>query len=162
MPKRATKRPDNIFYKRRIEASKWDRDFVSRERTAERLYIDRTRLANIELEKVVPHPEETATFAEAYKAPELCNYYCSQLCPLGKETIPKIELNELDRTVLLLLAALKDLPKIKEELITIAADGDIQADERRGMDSILATLNEAAKRIQSLVLYCDKHRKITT
>lgn len=153
MPKMATKKPENIFYLRRMEASSWDDDFSSRETTAEKLGIDRTRLAYIELEKIIPHPEEALALADAYNAPELCNHYCSKLCPLGQRTVAEVELNELERSVLLLLTAFRDLPKVKEDLITIASDGVIHTDECPIMENILQKLDEAAIRIQSLKLY---------
>lgn len=156
MPKKATKCPDNIFYLRRAEASSWDENFSSRERTAEVLGIDRTRLAYIELEKINPHPDEALLLADAYRAPEICNYYCSKLCPIGQRTVAEVEINELERTVLQLLSAFRDLPKVKEELITIASDGVIHSDECPIMEGIIRKLDEAAARIQSLKLYYTK------
>lgn len=156
MPKMATKCPNNIFYLRRIEASSWDEKFSSRERTAEAVGIDRTRLAYIELEKINPHPDEALLLADAYHAPEICNYYCSNLCSLGQRTVAEVEINELERTVLQLLSAFKDLPKVKEDLISIASDGVIHSNECPIMENILLKLDEAALRIQSLKLYYTK------
>ena len=157
MPKLATKKPDNVFYLRRIDASSWDKDFSSREVTAEKIGIDRTRLAYIELEQIIPHPEEALLLAEAYHAPELCNHYCSKLCPLGQRTVAAVEITELERTVLQLLLAFKDLPKLKEDLILIASDGVIHTEECPIMENILTKLDEAAARIQSLKLYYKKY-----
>lgn len=55
----------------------------SREGAAEIVCIERTRLANIELGNINPHPEEVNLMENAYNAPQLPNFYCSQQCPLG-------------------------------------------------------------------------------
>lgn len=42
------------------------------------------RIEKIDSEKVLPHPEEVLIMADKYKSPELCNYYCSNQCPIGQ------------------------------------------------------------------------------
>ena len=54
MGKKATKTLDNMYYKARMEAAEQCEDFSSREKAAEILGIDRTRLARIELETILP------------------------------------------------------------------------------------------------------------
>ena len=83
MPKMATKAADNVFYKARMAAASWNDRLASREGTSELTGIDRTRLANIELGTVNPHPDEVLMLADTYNAPELQNHFCSRLCPLG-------------------------------------------------------------------------------
>lgn len=65
-------------------------NLTSREKSAEVLNIDRTRLSRIELGTVVPYPEEVLSMSKAYDIPELCNSYCSGDCPIGKETVKPI------------------------------------------------------------------------
>lgn len=50
MGKKATKAADNMYYLARSEAAEHNPDFSSREKAAEIIGIDRTRLARIELE----------------------------------------------------------------------------------------------------------------
>lgn len=97
MPKMATKAADNVFYKARIAAASWNDRLGSREGASEVTGIDRTRLANIELGTINPHPEEVLMLSDTYNAPELQNHFCSHLCPLGIGTISPIELEELER-----------------------------------------------------------------
>ena len=157
MPKMATKAADNIFYVRRMEASSYNDKLKSREGAAEETGIDRTRLAYIELNTLNPHPEEVLILADTYNAPELCNHYCSKMCPLGMQTVAPVEVNELERTVLQLLSVFQNLPHIKEELISIAADGEIDGGEIGAMEDILETLDEAVNKILSLKIYFQKH-----
>ena len=87
MGKKATKTLDNMYYKARMEAAELCDDFTSREKAAELLGIDRTRLARIELETLFPYPEEVAQMAKIYNAPELLNYFCARECPIGKGNV---------------------------------------------------------------------------
>ena len=109
MPKMATKAADNVFYKARIAAASWNDRLGSREGASEVTGIDRTRLANIELGTINPHPEEVLMLSDTYNAPELQNHFCSHLCPLGIGTISPIELEELERVTLQLISAMKSL-----------------------------------------------------
>ena len=31
--------------------------------------------------------------SKKYKQPDLCNYYCSQECPIGKQYVPEIQMD---------------------------------------------------------------------
>lgn len=66
MPKMATKAADNVFYKARIAAASWNDRLGSREGASEVTGIDRTRLANIELGTINPHPEEVLMLSDTY------------------------------------------------------------------------------------------------
>lgn len=137
MPKMATKAADNVFYRARIAAASWNDRLGSREGASEVTGIDRTRLANIELGTINPHPEEVLMLSDTYNAPELQNHFCSHLCPLGIGTISPIELEELERVTLQLISAMKSLPEVKDGIIDIAADGVIDASEKPRMEQYL-------------------------
>lgn len=78
MGKKATKAADNMYYLARCEAAETNVDFSSREKAAELVGIDRTRLARIELDTIVPYPEEVKAMAKAYNTPELNNSFCAR------------------------------------------------------------------------------------
>ena len=103
MGKKATKAADNMYYLARSEASEHNPDLSSREKAAEIIGIDRTRLARIELDTIAPYPEEVKAMAAAYNTPELCNSYCAQECPLGKGTVKEITIEDFDRLALKVL-----------------------------------------------------------
>lgn len=90
------KTSSNIFYKARCEAATHNEQLSSREGAADYMSIDRGRLYRIESGIAVPYPEEIRLMADLYNAPELENYYCRTMCPLGSE-IPKAELVDMDR-----------------------------------------------------------------
>ena len=152
MPKMATKAADNVFYKARIAAASWNDRLGSREGASEVTGIDRTRLANIELGTINPHPEEVLMLSDTYNAPELQNHFCSHLCPLGIGTISPIELEELERVTLQLISAMKSLPEVKDGIIDIPADGVIDAKEKPRMEQYLEVLDEITNKAQTLKL----------
>lgn len=156
MPKKATKAAENVLYKARMEAAKWNDKFSSREGAAEITGLDRTRIAYMELGTIVPYPEEIVVLAEYYNAPELANFYCSHLCPLGKQTVEPLELTELASVTLQLLAAVRDLPNVTDDLVDIAEDGVIDESEQAQMEVILEKLRKASKKIQTLELIYQK------
>ena len=49
---------------------------------------------------MLPHPEEVLIMADKYKSPELCNYYCSNQCPIGQQYVPEIKMKELPQIIL--------------------------------------------------------------
>ena len=99
MGKKATKTLDNIYYIARMEAAKTCDDFTSREKTAELIGIDRTRLARIELDTINPYPEEVKAMAMAYNTPELCNSYCARECPIGKNSVKEVTIDDFDSEI---------------------------------------------------------------
>jgi len=163
MPKKATLAANNVFYKARINASSCNDRLASREGTAEETGLDRTRIAHIELGTINPYPEEVLILADTYNAPELQNYFCSRLCPLGKHTVSPVELNALEVSTLQLLAAFNrlDLPAVLNDLIEVAAYGTTDENLPR-INDILAKLDEAANKIQALKLFFTKHYSVRT
>lgn len=156
MSKYATKASENIFYKARSEAAKYHDRLGSREGAAEELGMDRTRLANIELDNIKPYPEEVNMMADTYRAPELRNYFCTSLCPLGA-CIPKAELGDLDRVTLKTLGALKEIEKSRELLISITEDGIISESEGHDLKKILDTLDQVGQAATSLKIWVEKN-----
>lgn len=156
MPKKATKAADNVLYQARMEAAKWNDKLSSREGAAEVTGLDRTRIAYMELGTVTPYPEEILVLADAYNAPELMNYFCSRLCPLGRKTVEPLELKRLEAATLQLLASVRDLPDLADDLVDITEDGVIDEGEKAEMENILRGLREAAQKIHTLELIYQK------
>ncbi len=142
MPKQATKAADNVFYKARIAAATCNDRLASREGASEELGIDRTRLARIELGSLNPYPEEVLLMADYYDAPELANFYCSRMCPLGKKTVPPAEAQNIDRLTIRIISALDDADGIAEAILDIAEDGIITPDESERLQQVIAALEK--------------------
>jgi len=159
MAGKATKAADNAFYIARMEAAAFNDNFNSREGASEVLGIDRTRLARIELGSLNPYPEEVMLMADAYNAPELGNHHCSRQCPLGKQTIPQIEVADLDRLTIQILSSFQRIDGVKNTLIDITADGVIDIDERPKLAQVIAALDAISMNAQSLKLWAEKNLK---
>ena len=103
---------------------------LSREKASELLeIIPPERIEKIENQRSVPHPDEVLILSQKYRKPSLCNYYCSNECPIGKQYVPEVQIKELSAIVIEMLASLNSVNKTKDRLIEIAADGVISDDE---------------------------------
>lgn len=150
------KTSSNIFYKARYEAAKHNEQLSSREGAADIMSIDRGRLYRIESSIINPYPEEIRLMADLYNAPELENYYCREMCPLGTD-IPKAEISNLDRISIMALASFRKLESTKEMLLDITEDGVIDEWEIPAMEKILENLDELERVAQSLKIWVKKN-----
>ena len=157
MGKKATKAADNMYYLARYEAAKENEDFTSREKAAEILGIDRTRLARIELDTIIPYPEEVLSMANTYNCPELCNSYCARECSIGKKNVKEVEMDDFDRLTLKVLGSLKNIDELRLSLIAISEDGVISEDERPTFQNILDSLEKIATNAKALQLRAMKN-----
>lgn len=160
MSKKATKAADNMYYLARCEAAEKSDDFSSREKAAEIVGIDRTRLARIELDTIAPYPEEVKAMADAYNTPELCNSYCARECPIGRNTIREVTIDDFDRLALKVLGSLKDIDSLRASLIAISEDGVIEEKERPAFQEILDSLEKISTNAKALQLWAIKNIKL--
>lgn len=152
----AAKTSANVFYKARYEAAAHNEQLSSREGAADIMSIDRGRLYRIESGIANPYPEEIRLMADLYNAPELENYYCTNMCPLGCN-IPKVNVEELDRISLKALSTFRKVEGTKELLLDITEDGVISDDEKEDLEKVLGNLEELEKVAQSLKLWVKKN-----
>ena len=137
MPRVSSKENKNIYFKRREELG------LTRDKASELLEaIPPERIEKIENERCEPHPEEVLLMAEKYKAPELCNYYCSNQCPIGQVYVPEIKIQDLSQIVIKMLSSLNAVQDNQRKFIEISvtvqtlqlwseqmlADGEINAE----------------------------------
>lgn len=160
MGKKATKAADNMYYLARCEAESTNSDFSSREKAAEVIGIDRTRLARIELDTIVPYPEEVKAMAEAYNTPELCNSYCARECPLGRNQVKEVTIDDFDRLALKVLGSLKDIDSLRASLIAISEDGVIEESEQEAFQEILDSLEKISTNAKALQLWAMKNIRL--
>ncbi len=151
MGRTSKKEHKNIYHVRREELG------LSREKASEILEsIPPERIEKIENEKSLPHPEEILTMAKGYKKPDLCNYYCSNECPIGKQYVPEVHIKDLSKIVLEMLASLNAIDKKKERLIEITADGVIDNDEVKDFVRIQNELEKISITVETLQLWAEQ------
>ena len=148
----------NRYYLARMAAAEKNERLSSREGASEETGIDRKRMQRIEIGTLNPYPEEVLLMADAYHAPELLNYHCSQCCPIGQRTVPRAEVSELDRITVKFLNALDQIRDSDKELLQIAQDGTLTADEVPQMEHLLIGIQRIATVALEIQIYLDKRR----
>ena len=130
---------------------------LSREKASELLeVIPPERIEKIENERTTPHPDEVLLMSQKYKKPSLCNFYCSNQCPIGKEYVPEVQVKELSSIVIEMLSSLNAMNKKKDLLIDIAADGKITPDEIDDFIHIQQELERISITVETLQLWSEK------
>ena len=151
MGRASTKENKNEYHLTREELG------LSREKASELLeVIPPERIEKIENERSFPHPDEVLLMSQKYRKPSLCNFYCSNQCPIGKEYVPEVQVKELSSIVLEMLASLNSVNKRKERLIEITADGVISNDEIDDFIYIQEELERISITVETLQLWAEK------
>lgn len=118
--------------------------------------ISPEKLEKIENEKQEPMPADIMELAEGYNEPSIRNYYCAHDCPMGQFFVPEVELKELEKTVLQMLASLNTMHAMQERFIAISADGRIDDDEIRDFIKIQKELERITMAADSMQLWAEK------
>ena len=150
---------ENVYFACRKKAASYNEKLNSRESAAELLGISPSTLANHELGITKSVPVDTVVMmADLYHAPELKNMYCKKECPIGKGLPVSTNIDSLQGITVRLLNGLDDeeIHAMKKRLISIAADGKIDAEERKGLDAILESFDNLAKTISELRMLAEK------
>jgi len=130
---------------------------LSREKASELLEaISPERLEKIENERSEPHPDEVLLMSQKYRKPSLCNHYCSNQCPIGRQYVPEVQVKELSSIVLEMLASLNAVHRQKDRLIEIAADGKISGEEIDDFIFIQNELERISITVETLQLWAEK------
>lgn len=154
---------ENIYFKCRKEAAKYDHRLSSRESAAELLGVSLSSLADYELgnTKVVP-VDKVNLMADLYNAPELRTRYCKIECPLGKDLPLATEIHTIEAITVKLLSCLEcgKTEEVKQQLINLAAYGIANEAEVTQLDGIKVYLEKIIKEANELSLLCEKIKQI--
>lgn len=151
MPKVSNKENKNVYFQRREELK------LTRDQASELLEsIPPERIEKIENERVEPHPEEILIMAQKYKSPELCNYYCSKQCPIGKQYVPEVKIQALSQIVLKMVDSLNTMQDSQRRFIGITADGVIDDTEIDDFVNIQEQLEEISIAVEALQLWTEQ------
>mgnify|MGYP004469221925 CR=1 FL=1 len=115
--------------------------------------ISEDRLARLETAKITMTPNDVLEMANAYKRPDLCNYYCTHECPIGKNTLSEIKPQQLSNIILKMVASLNTIETEKNALIEITSDGQISENELKDFARIQMKLNEISSTVEALKLW---------
>lgn len=130
---------------------------LTREKASEMIgYISPERIEKIENAKVNVQPDDVMALAQCYRAPKLCNYYCSNECPIGQKYVPEIHPKDLAQIAIETLNSLNKINRDKDRLLEIIEDGVVTEDELTDFVSIKKTLDKIRLSVDTLQLWIDQ------
>ena len=151
MAKISNKTNKNVYFQRREELK------LTSDQASELLEsITPERIEKIENERVEPHPEEILIMSDRFKSPELCNYYCSNQCPIGKRYVPEVKMQDLSKIILKMVNSLNTVQDNQRRLISITADGVIDDKEIDDFIDIQEELEKISITVKALQLWSEQ------
>ena len=150
MGKKSINGNKSVFQLRREELD------LSREEASEKTGLSAERIERIENNKIEMTPDDAYKMANAYKAPHLCNHYCSHVCVIGCDYVSEVQTKDLRTITIEMLASLNAVNKHRERFIEIACDGEIGDDEMKDMLKIKVKLEEISALTDSLKFLMNK------
>lgn len=118
---------------------------------AERLGNNRSYISSVLNGRVVSPP----------KTPELRSYYCKHECPIGRNLPLATQVSGLQGITVKILNSLDEdgVRSMKKQLLSIAEDGEITADEQEEFGGIVKKLEILATEISELRMLAEKFQK---
>ena len=129
---------------------------LSREKASELLGISPERLERIENEKLAIYPEEVIAMSKVYKNSNLCNYYCTHHCPIGKKYVPEVKTENLSQIILEMMVSLNKANDNKNRLMEIIVDGNVSSDELEDFKNIQSQLDNISSTVLALKLWTEQ------
>lgn len=150
---------ENVYFRARKEAAKYNERLSSREGAAELLGVSASTLADYELgnTKVVP-VDKVVLMADLYNCPELKAMYCKHECPIGRLMPIATQLRSLESVTIRFLKEFdgKKLEDMRGGLIAIAADGQVDASEKAELQAILKMMDDLSLILSEMKLIGEK------
>ena len=151
MSKMSTKENKNPYFLKREELK------LTREAASELIQaLPADRIEKIENERCNPQPDEILIMAEKYNSPELCNYYCSNQCPIGKKYVPEIKIDSLSKIVLNMLVSLNNAKDLQNRFMEITADEAITNEELEDFVFIQEELEKISITVEAMQLWVEQ------
>ena len=148
MGRKSIKANKNIYFQSREDAG------LTRAEASELMgCVSESRIDKIENDRTRVQPEDVTAMAKAYKRPNLCNYYCTHECSIGKDTVTELRPSNLSELSLSIFNSLNALNKQKERLMEIAEDGVVSDDEMSDFLSIQKNLDKISTTVETLKLW---------
>ncbi|MBQ7871725.1 MAG: XRE family transcriptional regulator [Oscillospiraceae bacterium] len=147
---------ENPYRQARKQAAEKNPLLNNSESAQDIVHIERTRLIAIEKDQKTPYPEEVATMAEVYGAPELCDGYCTSQCPIGRGRKPLLY-EDLNRISAQLMSSLYFLQSANDLVFSILEDGRVDPQEQEAFRKVLQLLDKVSYGAQSLKLWAQKN-----
>lgn len=159
MPRQVTKAHQNRYCQARLEAAKYNDRFASRASAAEEIPgVTEDSLKKYELDITRPPNDVIALMADAYNAPELILWYCSNECPLGRNCREVPEMPP-ERTFVRLTNTLNKLDDAMRELAELMDDGAEKDSDSTRIPRLRGEFLEARRRIDETLATLEKMQR---
>ncbi|MBQ3011605.1 MAG: transcriptional regulator [Clostridia bacterium] len=159
MARQVTKAYQNRYCRARLEAAKYNDRFASRASAAEEIPgVTEDSLKKYELDITRPPNDVIALMADAYNAPELILWYCSNECPLGKNCREVPEMPP-ERTFVRLTNTLNKLNNAMRELAELMDDGAEKDQDATRIQRLRGEFLEARRRIDETLATLEKMQR---
>lgn len=151
MGRASTKENKSIYQLTREELK------LTREKASEMTgFMSPEHIEKIENGKINIQPDDVMALAECYKSPKLCNYYCSNECPIGRKYVPEVQVKDLAQIAIETLNSLNRINREKDRLLEIIEDGKVTDDEISDFVSIKKTFDKISLSVNTLQLWVDQ------
>lgn len=107
-----------------------------------------------------PGPARVDDMATLFNAPELRNWYCRNVCPLGIYTTEDVTLegSSLDIAAVKLYLAIEAVNQIKGLLLKVVADGELTDDEGEDLKTLFDHLEQVEGFTQEFRLWLERSK----
>ena len=126
---------------------------LSREEAAHHLYIGSRTLADYESGRTVAPPDVVMRMAELYQEPALTADYCAKVCPIGQVLAHTVNKTEFATTVVRILKEFADVKGLLDNLICIAANGQVDPHEEAEFAAIVREMIDLERQIGELKFF---------
>ncbi|MBP2635516.1 MAG: hypothetical protein H6Q72_1423 [Firmicutes bacterium] len=128
----------------------------SQERAAEEAELPKKAIAKYEVYPEVATPARILKLSETYKNPEILEWYCTDVCPVGKKQHCKMVSNGLTGAAMSVVAETMDLQLLQHLLMKITCDGRIDTNELCDMEKIMIEIEHVERALHALKIQFTK------
>lgn len=123
---------------------------LSLESTSELTDVPRKAIAKYEICPEEAPPDRILKLSEAYQNKEVLEWYCTDVCPIGKEQHCKIKVNGLSSAVMTFITEMDDVEELEKLLMRITCDGKIDQSEVADIEKIMSEIDHVERAIHAL------------
>lgn len=156
MARQITKAASNVYCQARLRAAQYNEKLQTRAGASEVIPgVTEDSIKKYELDITRPPNDVVALMADAYNAPELVSWYCTNECPLGKNC-REIQHMPQERAILRAQNAAGLMENALKEYAEIVDDGIIDDAEREQMKKLRTQFLEVRRRLDEILAACDR------
>lgn len=126
------------------------RNGLSQEYVAAEAHVGRRSLCRYEVNPEKANPQVILSLARVYQNNEMIEWYCTDVCEIGKIKHCKMKANDLATAGLRWLKELQDVIAVKDLLISILCDGRIDSSEIHDLLLIMKEIDELEGAVHAL------------